>query len=378
MDKYFPHKELSYKIIGLFYKVRSVYGNSQKEIIYQNALIEELEEAKIPYKREVDIPIISARTKRRLGNYRADFLIDNKIILEIKAIKFTFNKLEQQVFSYLKSTPYEIAYLVNFGSPQFYFKRYILTNDHKQSVQSVSFKDSVASVPPKSASFVSLAFTFIELMVVTMITGILIVAMIVLFNPIKQMQKSWDGKRVAELNTLRKVLEDYYNDKNRFPLPSDICFDSASAPRTDLYGKTACSCHICGNSSTSPSFSPYLPSLPCDPQSPAKEYLYDYDCSTTSPSWYRIYTKLSIESNPAIIQAGCGGGCGPPVPVFPYNYAVYSNTLPETILCSDYVRLWQKDSFNNCNICKSPSGGNVCDYNNNLYYQSGCTQKCSP
>jgi len=223
-----------------------------------------------------------------------------------------------------------------------------------------------------------LGFTFIELMVVTTITGILIVAMIAFFDPIKQIQKSQDGKRISELNTLQKVLEDFYNDKNRFPLPSNICFDSPSAPRTDLYGKTACSCHICGNSSTSPSFSPYLPSLPCDPQSTQKEYLYDYDCSTASPGWYRIYTKLSLENNPVIIQAGCGGGCGPPIPDFPYNYAVYSNAQPETILCSDYVRLWQKDGFGNCNICKSPSGGNVCDYNNNLYYQSGCTQKCSP
>lgn len=375
MDKYFPHKELSYKIIGLLYKVRTDYGNSQKEIIYQNALVEELEEAKIPYKREVDIPIISAKTKKRLGNYRADFLIDNKIILEIKAIKFTFNKLEQQVFSYLKSTPYEIAYLANFGSPQFYFKRYILTNDRK-SVSSVPHK-SVESVSSKSVSSVSLGITFIELMVVATLIAILIVVGITLFNPLKQIQKSHDGKRTSELNTLQKVLEDYYNDKNRFPLPADICFDAASAPRTDLYGQTACSCHICGNSAQSPNFSPYLSSLPCDPQSPQKEYLYDYDCSTASPNWYRIYTKLAIESNPNIIQVGCGGNCGPS-PDFAYNYVVSSNAKPETISCSDYIRLWQTNANNYCNICKSPIGGDRCNYSENTYYQSNCTSECSP
>lgn len=220
------------------------------------------------------------------------------------------------------------------------------------------------------------AFTFIELMVIATITGILIVAMMVFFDPIKQFQKSQDGKRISELNALQNVIEDFYNDKNRFPLPVDICFDEASAPRTDLYGRTACSCHICGNSAQSPSFSPYLRSLLCDPQSPQKEYLYDYDCSSSSPGWYRVYTILSITSNPVIIQVGCGAGCGPS-PDFLYNYSIYSNTKPETISCSDYDRLWQKDSLSNCNICKSPSGGNQCNYNERLYYQSSCINGCS-
>lgn len=219
-------------------------------------------------------------------------------------------------------------------------------------------------------------FTFIELMVVAALIAILIVAAISVFDPIKQMQKSQDGKRTSELNTLQKVLEDYYNDKNRFPVASDICFDSPTSPRTDLYGKIACSCHICGNSAQSPSFSPYLSSLPCDPQSPQKEYLYDYDCSTASPNWYRIYTKLSIESNPNIIQVGCGGNCGPSSD-FVYNYAVFSNAEPETIKCSVSTRLWQKDILGDCNICKSLSG-DICNYSENVYYNAICTKRCSP
>jgi len=187
-------------------------------------------------------------------------------------------------------------------------------------------------------------FTFIELMVVATIIGILIAVLIATFDPIKQIQKSQDGKRTSELNTLRKVLEDYYNDKNRFPAATDICYNAPSAPRTDLFGNTACSCNICGNNPLSPLISPYLPSLPCDPQSPQKEYLYDYDCSTASPGWYRIYAKLSLENNPAIIQVGCGGGCGPS-PDFAYNFATFSNTEPETISCSDYIRLWQKNAI---------------------------------
>ena len=220
-----------------------------------------------------------------------------------------------------------------------------------------------------------LAFTFIELLVVIALLAVLALVFIGLLNPLKQIQKSWDGKRKGELSTLNKIFEDFYNDKNRFPLPADVCFDAASAPRTDLYGKTACTCQICGRSPTSPAFSPYLPSLPCDPQSPQKEYLYDYDCSTASPSWFRLYTKLSLLDDPDIKRVGCGAGCGP-APDFAYNYLVFANNQPEAILCSDYVRLYQKDQQGFCNICKAPGSGDVCDYNQNVYNEITCTQKC--
>ncbi|MGB9883646.1 MAG: GxxExxY protein, partial [Microgenomates group bacterium] len=89
MNKYFPYKELSYKLVGIFYKIRNQYGNAQKEKVYQNALAEELEKLKIPYKKEVEIPIKSPETGKKLGNYRIDFVVDEKIVVEIKALNFT-------------------------------------------------------------------------------------------------------------------------------------------------------------------------------------------------------------------------------------------------------------------------------------------------
>jgi len=136
MDKYFPYKELSYKIVGIFFRIRNNYGNFHKELIYQNAFEEELKDLKIPFKREIEIPIFSSKSGKKLGFYRADFLIDNKIIVEIKALKFVPQKLEQQIFKYLKSTSYEVGYLVNFGSTNFFFKRFILSNIFKQSAKS--------------------------------------------------------------------------------------------------------------------------------------------------------------------------------------------------------------------------------------------------
>jgi GxxExxY protein len=127
-DKYFPHKELSYKLVGAIYNVANTYGSGQKELVYQNALAEELESLKIPFKREVSIPIESAKTGKVLGRYQLDFVIDEKIIVEVKEVKFTPSKLEQQLYSYLRSTQCQVGYLVNFGSTKLYLKRVILTN----------------------------------------------------------------------------------------------------------------------------------------------------------------------------------------------------------------------------------------------------------
>jgi len=114
--------------------VRNIYGSGQKELVYQNALAEELQQLNLPFKREVSIAIKSPKTNKTPGNYRLDFLIDKKVILEIKAIKFTPRKIEQQLYGYLRSTPYELGFLVNFSSTNLYLKRIILTNDRKKNV----------------------------------------------------------------------------------------------------------------------------------------------------------------------------------------------------------------------------------------------------
>lgn len=131
-EKYFPHKKLSYQTIGAIYNVRNTYGSGQKERVYQNALTEELEKGKIPFKREVSIKIISPTSGKTMGTYKLDFVIDEKIVVEVKAMRFTPTKIEQQLYSYLRSTSYEVGYLVNFGSTKLYLKRIILTKNRKR------------------------------------------------------------------------------------------------------------------------------------------------------------------------------------------------------------------------------------------------------
>lgn len=131
------HKDLSYKVVGCIYEVRNKYGSGQKEPVYQNALAEEFEKQKIPFTREVSIKILSPETGRSLGNYRLDFVIDEKIVVEAKAMTYTPAKIANQLYFYLRSTPYEVGYLVNFGSTNLYIKRVILTNDRKKQIHSI-------------------------------------------------------------------------------------------------------------------------------------------------------------------------------------------------------------------------------------------------
>lgn len=145
----------------------------------------------------------------------------------------------------------------------------------------------------------SSAFTLMELLIVITLLVLLGLAVLVLMNPKKQLEKAWDGKRKTELSTLRKVLEDWYNDKNCYPRPVEICYAN-----TDEL-----SCQICGNEPNSPNFTPYLPDLPCDTQHPIRDYLYQVD-NLVCPSWYKIYTQLS--------DAVSGS----------YNYGVSSENVP--------------------------------------------------
>ena len=126
------YKELSYQIQGAVIEVRKNYGSGHKESIYQNALAEELKLRKIIFIRESSISIVSPKTNKIIGIYRPDFLIDDKVILEVKALEILARKLIDQLFDYLRNSRYELGYFVNFGGPKLLMKRIIYTNDRKQ------------------------------------------------------------------------------------------------------------------------------------------------------------------------------------------------------------------------------------------------------
>ena len=124
-------KELSYKVQGCIFEVANKYGKGLKEIIYQKALEEEFEKQNLKFESQKRIKIHSLDTGKTLGTYIPDFILENKIILELKSSSFTTQTDIAQQRSYLRASTYEIAYLVNFGTPSLDIRRSIFTNNRK-------------------------------------------------------------------------------------------------------------------------------------------------------------------------------------------------------------------------------------------------------
>mgnify|MGYP001559749864 FL=1 len=133
--------ELSYKIQGCLFELANKYGKGLKESIYQKALEEEFQKQKLKFESQKRINIYSLETGKKLGVYIPDFVIENKIIVELKSSTFTTQTDIAQQRSYLRASTYELGYLVNFGTPKLDIKRSIYTNDRKQFIVKLKISD---------------------------------------------------------------------------------------------------------------------------------------------------------------------------------------------------------------------------------------------
>jgi len=118
------HKDLSYSIIGAAIEVHKVLGPGFLEAVYQEALAHEFDLQKIPFQSQAILKV--AYKEKKIGDYRADFLVDDKIIVEIKATKGLTNIDEAQLTNYLKATNCRVGLLLNFGTPSLEHKRRIV------------------------------------------------------------------------------------------------------------------------------------------------------------------------------------------------------------------------------------------------------------
>ena len=137
-NKNLLYPELSYEVQGAVYAVANNYGVGFKEKIYQNALAEEFAKRKIKFEEQKRINIYSIEMTKILGVYVPDFVVDDKIILEIKASNFTTQNDLRQQQSYLKASVYEIGYLINFCTENLYIKRSIYTNNRKTFISQIN------------------------------------------------------------------------------------------------------------------------------------------------------------------------------------------------------------------------------------------------
>lgn len=119
----YKHSELTHRIIGSAFEVHRVLGNGFQEVIYQRALAIELEENRIQFTREFEMPIFFKG--QSVGSRRIDFLVENLISVELKAITILNDDHLAQGINYLEAYNLEIGLLINFGSPSLQFKRLI-------------------------------------------------------------------------------------------------------------------------------------------------------------------------------------------------------------------------------------------------------------
>jgi GxxExxY protein len=117
------YPELSYKIVGAIFEVWKKLGPAFKENVYQRALAEEFKIRGVPFQGQKVIPIYY--NNKKVGSYTPDFLIDDKILIEIKHLPRLTFKENKQVWYYLKGTPYKLLLLVNFGGQKLEIKRRI-------------------------------------------------------------------------------------------------------------------------------------------------------------------------------------------------------------------------------------------------------------
>lgn len=121
------YPELSYKVVGCAFDVYNSLGGGRHEKYYQRALAEAFKEKGLNITQQVYFPLTFNRTI--IGKNFLDFLVDDKLVIEIKKGNNFSKKHIDQVLDYLKTSKLKLAILINFGSNEVSFKRIINFND---------------------------------------------------------------------------------------------------------------------------------------------------------------------------------------------------------------------------------------------------------
>jgi GxxExxY protein len=123
------HSEITEKVLGIFFDVYNELGCGFLECVYQQALRIALLQTGLKVAIEVPVPVYFRG--EIVGNFRADLVVNDCVLLELKAISAFDPAHEGQLLHYLRATNLEVGLLLNFG-PRAQFKRFILENDRKK------------------------------------------------------------------------------------------------------------------------------------------------------------------------------------------------------------------------------------------------------
>jgi GxxExxY protein len=134
------HADITGKIIGAFFKVYNTLGYGFNEKVYENALATELREAGLTAVKHQEIVVYY--DSEGVGDYRADIIVNDVVIVELKAARELAEEHEAQLLNYLKATTIEVGLLLNFG----------VKAEHKRKVYDNERKGSLTWISPQPAS----------------------------------------------------------------------------------------------------------------------------------------------------------------------------------------------------------------------------------
>jgi len=123
------HSDTTDRVLKVFYEVYNELGGGFLESVYHSALMIALAEDGLSVASQVAVPVYFRG--RIVGDFRADLIVNDEVLLELKATQILDRVHEAQALHYLKATKIEVALLLNFG-PKPQFKRLLLDNDQKK------------------------------------------------------------------------------------------------------------------------------------------------------------------------------------------------------------------------------------------------------
>jgi len=131
----YKHSDITHKIIGAAMKVHSNLGNGFQEVIYQRALAIEMSKHGLSFQRELEMQIFYDGIE--IGTRRVDFLVEDKVMVELKALTVLEDVHLAQAINYLEAYRLEVGLLLNFGAISLEYRR--LINSPRKSVDHESF-----------------------------------------------------------------------------------------------------------------------------------------------------------------------------------------------------------------------------------------------
>jgi GxxExxY protein len=123
------HGDLTERLIGIFFETYNELGHGFLESVYEEAFSVALAEHGIFFQRQIATPVFFHH--RKIGDFRADLLVDGKVIVELKTGRDIDSAWEKQLLNYLRATEIEVGLLFNFGLTA-QFRRYVFANERKE------------------------------------------------------------------------------------------------------------------------------------------------------------------------------------------------------------------------------------------------------